>query len=69
VHRKMFIHRMVVIRASARPSRTRKNFLFHEYGIFSFMMSRCILHFLRENTTNAIRQTIVCLFFQQNKKK
>jgi hypothetical protein len=50
---------MVIIRASARPLSMRENVLFYEYSIFSFMMSRCILHFLGENTTNAIWQTTV----------
>jgi hypothetical protein len=59
VHRKTFIHRIMIIRASARPLRMHKNFRFHEYGISSFMMSRCILHFLGENTTNTIWHTIV----------
>ena len=59
VDRKLFICRMVIIRASARPLSILENFLFYEYSIFSFTMSRCILHFLGDNTTNAIWQTIV----------
>jgi hypothetical protein len=46
VHRNFFIHRMLMIRVSVRPLRMRENFLFYEYSIFDFVMSRCILHFL-----------------------
>jgi hypothetical protein len=59
LHRKFFIRRMVIIRASARPLRMRENFIFYKYSILSFMMSRSILHFLGENTTNTIWQSIV----------
>jgi hypothetical protein len=43
----------------ARPSRTHENFQFYENSIFNFVMSRCIFHFLGQNTTNAIWYTIV----------
>jgi hypothetical protein len=59
LHRKFFSRRTVMIRASARPLRMRENFLFYEFSIFNFVMSRCIFHFLAQNTTDAIWQTIV----------
>jgi hypothetical protein len=62
VSRKNCIHRMLMIRVSARPLRMRENFLFYEYSIFNFVMSRCILHFLGENRTHAIWQPNVYYF-------
>ena len=62
VYRKNFIHRMLMIRVSVRPLRMRENFLFYEYSILSFMVSRSILHFLGENTTHAIWQSIYYYF-------
>ena len=59
VYRKIFIHRMLMIRVRAWPLRMRENFLFYEYSIFNFVMSRCILHFLGKNRTHAIWQSIV----------
>jgi hypothetical protein len=54
LHRKISIHRMSMIRARARPLRMHENFLFYENSIFNFVMSRCILYFLGQNTTIAL---------------
>jgi hypothetical protein len=59
LHRKFFIHRMSMICTSARRLRMHENFLFYENSIFNFVMSRCILRFLGQNTTHAIWHTIV----------
>ena len=51
--------RVVIMRASVHAAVENAQFFrFHEYGIFSvIMMSRCVLHLLGENTTNAIWRT------------
>ena len=59
VYREIFIHRMLMIRVSVRRLRMREIFLFYEYSIFNFAISRCILHFLGKNRTHAICYTIV----------
>ena len=61
MHRNVYIHCMLIIRANARPLRTHKNIRFHEYSIFNFTMDRCILHLLGQNTDIAIWRTIFFL--------
>jgi hypothetical protein len=55
---KIFIDRIRIMRASARPLRARKNIRLHEYSIFSFMMDRYIFHLLGEKPAIAILRTI-----------